>query len=103
MGHAVETGNWKLAYDALDSSAIDTRVVTLKEQKEALLKKRADFPHSAGRSVYEQMSAEVAANDQSNGATLTLDATDAQLFTVYANAANGATLRLTAKRAMGSR
>jgi hypothetical protein len=41
------------------------------------------------------------ANDPSNGAMLTLDATDAQVFTVYANAANGATLSLNSEKGDG--
>ena len=41
------------------------------------------------------------ANDPSNGAMLTLDATDAQVFTVYANAANGATLSLDSQKGDG--
>jgi hypothetical protein len=41
------------------------------------------------------------ANDPSNGAMLTLDATDAQVFTVYANAANGATLSLNSQKGDG--
>jgi hypothetical protein len=40
-------------------------------------------------------------NDPSNGALLTLDATDAQVFTLYANAANGATLSLNSQKGDG--